>query len=344
MALLYDARYRAFDTNGDPMVGATLTIYDANTTTPTAIFLDAALSVPATNPTSGSDVSDAGGWFPQLFAAEGTNVDITLKTSAGATVKTYVDVVFLGADTGDFTRTVSGNGRFKITGSAGAVLLQAGDPSPDNTGGTLTIEGWAGTQLDTLTLDAATTNTTGALTVGGKKLTGVVQTAATTFTAAANVDIELVNTPTGVIGWRVMVWFTTAAATSIQGRFSYDGSTYKSGANDYGYGSSRSDNAGTTLSNAATVGTVMNMVPNMNAGANRPALLEFTILTPTSGSDETILMGQCASQESASVAGMSTTFTGYGRGGYGRATNFRLLCASTLTGKYRVSPIYGLGE
>jgi len=344
MAILTEGRLLITDASNVPINGGKARIYDTGTTNLSSVYSDAALVTPLTNPV----VANSSGFTPVIFGAEGTVVDVTYLTSADATVtgRTYVGLSLVGADNGLFSRTLADNTRVKITGAGGIVLFQASSASPDDVGGFLTLEGHAGTQGDTLTLDFATTNTTGALTVNSKKLTGIVQTAATAFTAVASVDIDLTNTPTGVIGWRVMAWFTTAASLSLQGRFSYDGgSTYKSGASDYGYGSSRSDNAGTTLSNANTAATLLNLVPNMNATANRPALFECTILTPTSGSDDTVLMGICASQEAASIAPMSTTMAGNGRGTYGRATNFRLLfTGTTATGKYRVAPIYGLGE
>lgn len=301
-----------------------------------------------TNPTSGSDVSDAGGWFPQIFAAEGTVVDITLKDSAGVTVKTYEDATFVGSDTGDFTRTVSGNGRVKITGSAGSVLFQAGDPANDNTGGTLTIEGWAGSQLDSLTLDAATTNLTGPLTVIGKKLPGVVQVDATSFSGATNVDIPLSDSPTGVRAYYVRIFdllHSGTAAVSVIVRFSYDGgATYKTGASDYGYASLKSD-IGTTAGVAAGAATGTGINFPLTTATDRPADLEIRIVTPNSGTQETTARIEYQCLEAGGSNPMIASAAGYGRGGYGRATHMRMTVVSgTWTGKYRVVAEYGTGD
>jgi hypothetical protein len=352
LAFLADSRLRALDANGDPLVGATLTIYEANTTTPAAIYSDAALTVPLSNPTSGSDVSDAGGWFPQIFAAEGTIVDITLKNSGGTTVKTYVDVPFVGEDVGDFTRTVSGNGRFKLTGSGGGVSLQAGDADPDNTGGTLTLEGWAGTQLDSLTLDSATTNTTGRLTENGKDLSGVIQTEATTFSAVTSVDIPLTESPDGVRAWKVTIFdFTVTASASVQYKASFDGgATVKSGASDYDFASlvQEASVAVATGDEAAAGGTNVIGDGSITTPTNRPGRIEFEIITPNSGSDSTLIIGRYFLHDSQATPvpciGMFATWV---RGGYGRMTHLRLVQATgaqTMSGKYRVERLYGFGE
>lgn len=340
--------------NGDPLVGATLTIYDAGTTTPTAIFKDAALGVSCTNPTSGSDVADAGGWFPQIFAAEGAVVDITLKDSAGVTVKTYEDVTFVGSDTGDFARTVSGNGRVKITGSAGSVLFQAGDPANDNTGGTLVIEGWAGSQLDSLTLDAAAASLTGTVDAtqvrqNGKRISSVVYTTKTAFSAASQVNIALPNSPAGVTAWRIRFFdlITSVGGTfaTMNLRFSYDnGSTYKSGGSDYAYGNTKSASGGTPVSTTDDAATEIQWplsAPTANQGAF--ALLE--IMTQNSGSGVTNVLGTQTDTEPSSSHIRNVTFSGQARGNYGRATHGQFAPSSgTITGSYIVEPIFGTGE
>lgn len=304
-----------------------------------------------TNPTSGSDVADAGGWFPQIFAAEGTVVDITLKDSAGVTVKTYEDATFVGSDTGDFTRTVSGNGRVKITGSAGSVLFQAGDPANDNIGGTLVIEGWAGSQLDSLTLDAAAASFTGTVDAtqvqqNGKRISSVVYTTKTAFSAAAQVDISLPNAPAGVTAWRIRlidVYASTAGAITLRGRFSYDnGSTYKSGGTDYDYASSKSASGGTSVSDVSADSSEIQW-PFCSV-ANRGGFATIEITTTNSGSGPTNLIGQQIAMEAATRVQV-THFGGQGRGNYGRATHFRIYPSSgTITGSYTVEPIFGTGE
>jgi hypothetical protein len=55
----------AFDSNGDPIPGAQLFVYEAGTTTKTAVYTDSALTTPATNPV----VADSAGRFEVLYAA-----------------------------------------------------------------------------------------------------------------------------------------------------------------------------------------------------------------------------------------------------------------------------------
>lgn len=342
MGQLVDTRLRALDSSANPLSGAKLYIYNANTSTPTTLYSDAALSVPLSNPVT----ADSGGWFAQVYAAEGTVVDMTLKDSAGSTIKSYEDLTLVGSDTGDLTRTVSGNGRIKFTGSAGAVLVQAGDPSPDDTGGTLTIEGWAGTQLDSLTLDAATTNTTGRLKENSRAIGGVVTTGtATSFSAAANVDIALPEITDGVRAWKVTLFDLTASgATSIWIRFSYDGGgTYKSGAADYAYANFY--NTTTTPTSATSTGAAQINVGNVLNGS-KVGLFEMTVITVESGTNPTIVNGTLISYDATGSAPSVMDVGGYGLGSYGRATHMRITNAGgqTYTGKYRVEALYGFGE
>jgi len=344
MAQLINNRFRAFDANGDPVSGATLTVYDAGTTTPTAIFKDAALSVACTNPTSGGDVSDAGGWFPQIFAADATVVDVLMKTSGGTTLQQWDDLTVVGAQTGDLTRTVTGSGRFMVTGAGGEVYVRAGNADPDDVGGTMVLEGWEGTQLDTLTLDAATATATGWVKPFGKKVSSVIYTEPTAFTATTTVAIQLSNSPSGVRAWRVRVYdIILSAAGTASLRFSYDGGgTYKSGASDYGYSTVDSYSTPGTASNGATTS---GLIGSFGASAGRPAFIEFTVMTPNSGSNDTVYTGVALTVEgSGNVIPETYNFGGYGRGGYGRVTHVQLTFGNTATGLYTVEPLFGTGE
>lgn len=344
---------QVLDGNGDPVVGATLTIYLPNTTTPVDIFRDAALSVAATNPTShASDISDAEGRFPLFHAADGTLCDMTLKTSGGVTIDSWKDLPFVGEGSSDITRILSNLGRFSVTDSGGVVTMAIGDPDPDNTGGTFKIQGWAGTQADLVTVDSAlvaiTGTTAAALKVNNRKIPGSVQTEATSFSAVTEVLIPLTNAPSGVVGWKVRAWFNgTVGLQSQRVQFSYDGgATYKSGASDYSYAHLYTDNTGTAAQVLSAALNYVQLAINLLNTANRPMYLEMTVVTPTSGSDDTMMQYD--------MMGFDTTTgnvprvirgCGYGRGAYGRATNLRLFPNSgTITGKYMVEAIYGMGE
>lgn len=227
MALIYDSRLRAISSSGAILVGATLTIYTAGTTTPAAIWRDAALTVAMTNPVSGIDASDAGGWFPQIFAAEALLLDITLKTSAGVTVQTYVSVPSLGTGTAIILRDF-GNSRARIAGSGGIVRYEGGPPTGDDTGGQVTLGGYNGTQADAAVIDAVTVNTTGILTENSKAIEGVVVTPSTAFTAVGSLAIALATTSLNECEWEVNLnQLTTSAPMTLSITFSFDnGATY----------------------------------------------------------------------------------------------------------------------
>jgi hypothetical protein len=74
-----------FDNNGDPLNGGTVTVYDAGTTTPRAIYTDTALSVAATNPVP----LDSAGRPTQgvIYTAAGA-YKLLLKNSASSTLRT----------------------------------------------------------------------------------------------------------------------------------------------------------------------------------------------------------------------------------------------------------------
>lgn len=343
MAFLADPRLRAFDASGTPLSGATLTIYNANTTTLTSVYSDAALTTPLTNPVT----ADSAGRFPQIFAAEGTTVDMTLKTSAGVTVVTYEDAVFVGDDSGDFERTVTGSARIKITGTAGTVLIQAGDPSPDDTGGTLVIEGWAGTQLTLLTLDGATVNISGRITEQGKKIDGTVYYDNQSWTAASSVTIPLPEDPTNCRAYQIDLWdITTSTNSALRARLAYDGvPTFRTGATDYAWGVIQNTSAGTIAGTESAGSDYIHLGPALKVLANKPHILRLHLVCPDSGSDATVFEYNLSGWMDATSAPGRATGMGAGISGSGRPTHLQIYpTAGTFTGKYRVRPLRGFGD
>jgi hypothetical protein len=346
MAILTEGRILVTDASDTPISGGKVRIYNTGTTTLTSVFSDAALSVPLTNPV----VANSSGFTPVIFAAEATSVDVTYLTAADATVtgRTYTAIPFLGSDTGTFTRTLPGGTRFKITDGGGIVLMQVGDASPDNVGGQLTIEGWAGTQGDTLTLDFATTNTTGVITENSKKLLGIVNTSATTFTAVSSVDIALTQNPSGVLAHDVDVFALKASSSSTQlsVQFSYDGgATYKAGASDYSYyyeyKNLGSPSDVSYVADAAHTQVVL--ATNVSIDAFR-SWLKLHVLTVASGTEPTMVIADLKGYDSGGNPAAASAH-GYGLGSYGKATHMRLLASTgTITGQYRVAPMRGFGE
>lgn len=346
MALLFDARWYAHDDDGNPLVGATLTVYTANTVNLAAIKRDAAFAVPMTNPTSGPDVSDAAGIFPQIFAPEGGLYDILLKDSAGNLVRSYDDVSFLGADTGDFSRTLADDTRITITGSGGRVLIQAGDADPDSSGGKLTIEGQAGTQLDDLLLDAASIDTTGPIKESGKKLSSVIYTAATQVTAQTSVDITLPNTPATTRDWEVEIFdYSQAGSGSFHLQMAYDGapSTFANGASDYASHYTFADSGTSTVTNAIAVSTRYQISSNLEGPTNKPARGLIRLTSPASGNDAVQVWSRHTGIGPSS-AYYDYTAHGYGPTSKGHLAAIRLVSTVAVTFKYIIRPMRGFGE
>jgi hypothetical protein len=343
---LFDARWRALDASANPLSGATLTVYNANTVVLTPLFSDVGLSVALANPVT----ADSAGRFGQIFAAEGTTVDLVLKDSGGSTVYSEDDVAFLGADTGTFSRTLADNTRYKISGSGGVVLIEVGDPSPDNIGGTVTFQGWAGTQGDTATFNFATVNagtSAGALKENGKKITGTIYVDSTQVTAQTSVDIALPQSPSGARAWEIELWnYSQSGNGNLQARLSYDGGgTFKSAGTDYKYYYEQSDSTTGALSVTALVtAAAAQFCSNLNSATDELGRVRLRIITPDSGTTHTSLDFDC---RGVLNTGAFAVFKGlaYGAGSYGRATHLRLLMsASNFTFKYRVVPLRGYGE
>lgn len=98
------------DTNGRPIVGAKLYVYEAGTTTPRAIYSDDGLSISLSNPLEGVNASNARGLFPKFYMAAGT-YKLRAETSAGALIWEEDDL-----DTG-------------LSAGAGALPISAGGTS-----------------------------------------------------------------------------------------------------------------------------------------------------------------------------------------------------------------------
>ncbi|HJR83455.1 MAG TPA: hypothetical protein VJ775_05965 [Sphingomicrobium sp.] len=339
MPLIYDSRYRALDSNSDPLVGATLTIYDANTLTLASVYRDAALSDAMTNPTSGADVSDSGGWFPQIFVAEGATFDITLKDSAGATVKTYVDVPALGSGSSAVTRDF-GASRLWIGNRSGVVRFEGGDPAGDNVGGQVEIGGWNDTQADVITLDAVVVNVEGELTENSYPISGVV-TNSGSFSAVASVTIELIDSPAGARAWDLELFDINAGGTggAITLQFSFDnGATIETSPN---YQTKKIQlGSGPAITNTYAGGTSVTLYSGWPGAPTVQGFIRLHIVT-TATTGPTVLSG----------VGISSTDYATFAGGYysgtapAAATHVKIaVAAGTMSGRYRIEAKRGYGE
>jgi hypothetical protein len=74
---------QAFDNNGNPLNGGTLSFFAAGTSTPQTVYSDAALTTPLANPYT----LDSAGRAPAIFLAA-SSYKIVLKDSGGATIAT----------------------------------------------------------------------------------------------------------------------------------------------------------------------------------------------------------------------------------------------------------------
>lgn len=340
ISILYDARWQAFDNAGNPLVGATLTVYNTGGTVLATIWRDAALTIAMTNPTTLTDKSDAAGRFGQVFTAENAIFDVLLKDALGNTVASYVSVVGLGANSGTFVRDFT-NSRGSIRGAGGTVYFEAGDPTGDDVGGTMSLGGWLGTQADLITLNAVLVNITGRLKENGKKIPGTIYTEATSFSGATSVVIALPNDPTGVRGWQIdlLDFALTTVDDGLRARFSYDGgATYKSGATDYAYYSTYSGGFNNVTGDAEMA--LFTTIEHTAVPKGRATLRVFSPL----GSDAAIVEATASLYSSAGGL-FYFQASAFGLGGYGRPTHIKLFCnTSQMSGIYRVIPERGWGE
>lgn len=345
MALLPEPRLRVTTAAGVPVSGGKLRLYDANTTNLTSVFTDAGLTTPLTNPI----VAASDGYLPQFFAIEGTTVDGAFLTAADVEItgQAFVDAVFVGQNTGTIERDFT-NSRLKMSGAAGEVNFEAGDPSPDNVGGTLRLGGWAGTQGDALELDFAAINTTGTLTENSKKLIGIVHTPATVVAAASTINIALPNTPTGTRRYTIELYdiVLSSSGRNITCKFSYDNAaTFKAGAADYKGTLVTFKTAAVTPSLGADA-TGIQLCTDLATPTDRAAFATLDIITVNSGSGQTILRCELEGFDSAGTP-LSQFFrtTGFGIGGYGRATHIQLAASlGTIALAYVVKTLRGYGE
>lgn len=84
------------DTNGKPLVGAKLFIYEAGTTTPVTVYEDFGLEIATTNPV----VTDGAGRLPEFWLDNGA-YRVRLTTAGGVVIFDNNNVTAIGASSGD---------------------------------------------------------------------------------------------------------------------------------------------------------------------------------------------------------------------------------------------------
>jgi|tagenome__1003787_1003787.scaffolds.fasta_scaffold20923605_1 hypothetical protein len=106
------------DANGNPYIGAKLYVYVPGTTTPAAIYADAALSIPLANPLTGSD---AAGNFPRAYIAAGA-YKLRAETAAGVLIW-QEDNIDTGLSAGSGALPIASGGTGGITVAAARTNL-----------------------------------------------------------------------------------------------------------------------------------------------------------------------------------------------------------------------------
>jgi hypothetical protein len=114
------------DSNGNPIVGAKLYVYEVGTTTERSIYSNEGLSVALDNPLDGVNASDASGNFPRFYQATGT-YKLRAETSASVLIWEY-DNIDTGLPAGTGALPISRGG----TGSTTAAAARAALDVPSN--------------------------------------------------------------------------------------------------------------------------------------------------------------------------------------------------------------------
>lgn len=345
MALIVGIPNQALDANGAVMPFAEFHTFDADApTTPKATYSDPGLTVEHTNPIVAGD----DGYFPQAFAQEGQAFYFALTPENGdpdVAFQAYEQVWAVGGDeTTAFERTFA-DARLRITSGEiedglDGVLIQAGRPAPLNVGGYLKEEGWAGTQLDKKITDAAVTEFTGDVEIGGDIKVGEFENAVPvvlargTQAATASFDLAL---PAGYGSYEIHVRnFITVSTSAVQlhARLSFDdGATYKSGTADY-QSQGLSHSSGSAQGQVATSATDMNLtaVSNNMGTASGGADISVELFTGASRETRTLtrLVAFVAGNGSISTTGLTSATTN--NKAYGRATNIQLFAVAAVGG------------
>lgn len=109
------------DSNGDPIVGAKLHVYEKNTTSYRNIYSDAALTTLMTNPLSGANASDASGNFPKFYMAAG---EYKLRAVTSADVLIWqMDDLDTGTSAGSGALPIASGGTAATTAAAARANL-----------------------------------------------------------------------------------------------------------------------------------------------------------------------------------------------------------------------------
>jgi len=117
---------KVLDSNGAPIVGAVLKVYEAGTTAYRNIYSDASLTIPLSNPLQSANASNASGDFPRFYMAQGT-YKLRAETSTGTLIWEF-DNIDTGLSAGVGALPISAGG----TGATTAAAARANLDVPSN--------------------------------------------------------------------------------------------------------------------------------------------------------------------------------------------------------------------
>lgn len=115
------------DSNGEPIVGAKLHVYEAGTTTDRNIYSDSGLSAAMTNPLAGANASNASGDFPRFYMQPGT-YKLRAVTSSDTLIWEY-DNIDTGTSAGAGALPIASGGTGATTAAAARTNLGAASAS-----------------------------------------------------------------------------------------------------------------------------------------------------------------------------------------------------------------------
>lgn len=337
MAILLAPGFRTETTAGVIISGGRVRVYGANTTNLATLFSDAGLTVPLTNPVTANSAGypTSNGTTPTLIYLADGNYDVAVLGASGDNTEylSLPDVPSYGSDGATFSKDFTGS-RVQMRNSGGVLQIESGDPSGDNSGGKVRVGGWASTQGDEGTWDYAESTVTGNMQIDGDLYVGgqdvaldsVVATG--TSTNAATVDIPLTGS-----GRRYQLELANikllTATQVVWARLSYDnGSTYKSGAADYGW--SGFEDAGGVLQNFNSTGATRFTLNNANMATTDNAMCFLDLMAPanTTGSFPTWLEWRFANDVGAGPNNYFLHCIGRCGPTYGKPTHIRILASS----------------
>lgn len=311
---------RAYNSAGVILPAAQLRLYEAGTTTLATVYSDEALTVDHDNPIT----ADGAGYFPQIFATEGLSFEVTTLAADGTTpIKEWGTWEAIGSQAGVIEYDFGPNGRVVIRGTGGLPNIEFGDPDPDELGGSGRIGGRAGTQADAIEIDAAATTMTGDAAIQGDlEVTGTMPADkyidSGEETNQASIIIDL---PAEYDAYELeLSYISASAATSLEAFFSFDGTTYKTGADDYAW-KITGDGAASDISDARLAWGGVSGSAMTNANPSR-----CTMFIDSIASKETGISGEVRlSNTDGSYAASVSQFVGTTRGKtYGKAQKIKL--------------------